>query len=80
VKETLDCGLDLVVSVQVDWESCGVQFLLELGLEGRYDHSSFNVGIRCPHVAGVHSSHFNVPVVEDYHLLSQISDVYVSEL
>ena len=51
MTEVLDDGFHFIVSVEVDWESVGVEFLLEVWLERCDDKSSFEVGIRGEHIS-----------------------------
>lgn len=76
----LNNGFELIVSVQIDGISSGIESFLEVGLEGVHNQSDLQVGIRGEDLGGVHSSDFKGPGVDHNHLIVEVYNVDVGEL
>lgn len=58
MAEELDSGFNFVISVEIDWVSIWLEFLLKVGFEGSDNQSSFKISIRGEHFCGVHFLQF----------------------
>ena len=62
MAESLDSGLELIISVEVGWVACWMEVVLELRLEAVDDQSALEASVGGEHLSGVDLSELEGPL------------------
>ena len=79
VTESLDGGLELIVSVEVSRVAGGMERFLKLGLKGMDDEAALNTGVRSEDLGGVNFAELKSPFSDNNNLAFELFNVYSGE-